>query len=86
MKTLHQILNMKNINLRNSLFSLVILLSIFSYAFLHTIETPSASVNPSLEVEQIEMENLSTQEMVMPDVKIVKHAVELLKNMVPIAQ
>jgi hypothetical protein len=77
---------MKNNNLRTSIFSLVILLSISSYAFLHTIETPTSSIDPSLEVEQLELENLSTKEMVMPDVKIVKHAVELLKNMLPISQ
>lgn len=86
MKTLQQILKMKNNNLRTSLFSLVILLSISSYAFLNTIETPNSSIDPSVEVEQIEIENLSTQETVMPDVKIVKKAVELLKNMVPISQ
>ena len=77
---------MKNNNLRTSLFSLVILLSISSYAFLHTIETPNASIDPSIEVEQIEMENLSAQETVMPDVKIVKTAVKLLRNMVPVIQ
>ena len=77
---------MKNINLRTSLFSLVILLSISSYAFLHTIDTPVASIEASLGIEQVEMENMSTQETVMPDIKIVKHAVELLKNMVPISQ
>lgn len=53
---------------------------------MYTIETPSTSIDPSLEVEQLELENLSTKEMVMPDVKIVKHAVELLKNMLPISQ
>lgn len=77
---------MKNNNLRTSLFSLVILLSISSYAFLHTIEAPSTAIDPSLEVEQIEIDHLSTQEALMPDVKIVKRAVELLKNMVPISQ
>lgn len=87
MKTLQQILKMKNNNLRTSLFSLVILLSISSYAFLHTIEAaPSTAIDPSLEVEQIEIDHLSTQEALMPDVKIVKRAVELLKNMVPISQ
>ncbi|MFK8010292.1 MAG: hypothetical protein AB8H03_28315 [Saprospiraceae bacterium] len=77
---------MKNNKLQTSLFSLVILLSIFSYAFLHTIETPSSSIDPSLDIEQIEIEKLSTQETLMPDVKIVKTAVELLKNMVPVSQ
>lgn len=86
MKTLQQILKMKNNNLRTSLFSLVILLSIFSYVFLNTIETPTASIDPSLEVEQIEIEKIQSQETLMPDVKIVKTAVELIKNMVPVTQ
>lgn len=77
---------MKNNNLKTSLFSFVILLSIFSYAFLNTIESPTKTIDPSVELEQIEMENLSTQESLMPDVKIVKTAVELLKNMIPVSQ
>jgi hypothetical protein len=72
---------MKNSNLRTSLFSLIILLSISSFAFLHTIEAPDANFDTSLEVE---IENISTQETIMPDVKIVKTAVEFLKNMVPV--
>ena len=74
---------MKNSNLRTSLFSLIILLSISSFAFLHTIEAPDANFDTSLEVE---IENISTQETIMPDVKIVKTAVEFLKNMVPVPQ
>ncbi len=86
MKTLQQILKMKNNNLRTALFSLIILLSISSYAFLNTIEAPNANFDPSLEVEQVELENISSQETVMPDVKIVKTAVDFLKNMVPVPQ
>lgn len=77
---------MKNNNLRTSLFSLIILLSISSYAFLHTIEAPNANFDASLEVEKVELENISSQETIMPDVKIVKMAVEFLKNMVPVPQ
>ena len=57
------------------------MLSISSFAFLHTIEAPDANFDTSLEVE---IENISTQETIMPDVKIVKTAVEFLKNMVPV--
>ena len=86
MKTLQQILKMKNSNLRTSLFSLIILLSISSYAFLHSIEAPDANFDSSLEVQQVELENMSSPEAIMPDVKIVKMAVEFLKNMVPVPQ
>ena len=84
MKTLQQILKMKNRNIRTSLFTLIILLSISSYAFLHTVETPNAKFDTSLEVEQVDLENISPQEAVMPDVKIVKTAVEFLRNMISI--
>jgi hypothetical protein len=77
---------MKNNKLRTILFSLVILLSIFSYAFLSTVETPSTSIDSSLGIKNIEVENLPSNETLMPDVKIVKTAVELLKSMIPISQ
>jgi hypothetical protein len=75
---------MKNNNIRTSLFALIILISISSYAFLHSIETPNANLDSSLKVEQIELENISSQEPIMPDVKIVKMAVDFLKNMVTV--
>lgn len=86
MKTLQQIFKMKNNNLRTSLFSIIILLSIGSYAFLHTIEAPQTNVNPTLEIEQVDVESLNKQETIMPDVKIVKKTFEFLKNMVPVTQ
>lgn len=76
---------MKNNNLRTSLFSLVISLSIVCYAFLHTIEIPNTNIDPSLEVDQVEIENIANQETVMPDVKIVKTAFEFFKKMVPVS-
>lgn len=77
---------MKNYNLRTFLFSVVIILSISCYAFLHTIEASNNKLKPSLEVDQIELENMSSQEIMMPDVKIVKTGVEFLKNMFHVSQ
>lgn len=86
MKTLQQILKMKNNNLRTSLFSVIILLSIGCYAFLNTIEVPQTNVNSNFELDQVEVESLKKQETIMPDVKIVKSTIEFLKNMVPVTQ
>lgn len=86
MGTLQQILKMKNKNIQTSIFSLIILLSISSYAFLNTIDSSNVNLDQSLEVEQVELEKITSQETLMPDVKIVKTAIEILKNMVPVPQ
>ena len=86
MRTLQQILKMKNKNIQTSIFSLIILLSISSYAFLNTIDSSNVNFDQSLEVEQVELEKITSQETLMPDVKIVKTAIEILKNMVPVPQ
>lgn len=86
MGTLQQILKMKNKNIQTSIFSLIILLSISCYAFLNTIDSSNVNLDQSLEVEQVELEKITSQETLMPDVKIVKTAIEILKNMVPVPQ
>ena len=75
---------MKNKSIRNSLFALVIILSLFSHAYLNSVSI-SGTVEPGF--EKIQMEDMSIQnETVLPDVKIVEKAANFLKNMLPISQ
>jgi hypothetical protein len=77
---------MKKNKFQTALFSMVILLSLFSYAFLSTVKTPSTTIDSLLGIENMEVDKLHSNETLMPDVKIVKTAVELLKSMIPISQ
>ena len=74
---------MKNKSIRNSLFALVVLLSIFSYTYLNSV---SVSSNVEVGIENIQMEDITAKnEATLPDVKIIEKAANLLKNMLPVS-
>ena len=75
---------MKNKNIQTSLFSLVIILSMCCCIFINTLSSSNLDLNSEIPKEEIKAgEIILESETSLSDVKIVKTAIELLKNMTP---
>lgn len=70
---------MKSKNLKSTLFTFIILLSICSFTYLNTLSPKTNTPTDSLKMEQLELQT----ESVLPDVKLAEKAIDLVKKMLP---
>ncbi|MEL6922852.1 MAG: hypothetical protein AAFO94_02315 [Bacteroidota bacterium] len=73
----------KSIGLRSALFTLLILASIGSYVYLNLVDVVNESVDPTPLQLQAETEQSENQQVLMPDVEIIKRVVEKGLDLIP---
>ncbi len=73
---------MKKTSLRNLLIALLVFTSLASYIYLNTVELHADHATPAVNIE-VEQENREDNEMILPDVQMVKRILEHTKSMVP---
>ncbi len=74
---------MKKNSLQKIIFALLIVTSLASYIYLNTVEVDLPSNSTEIKAELEEEEKLDDQEMLLPDVKFIKHILEKSKKIIP---
>ena len=73
---------MKKSSTRITLLAMLVFASLCSYVFLNTVSAKAISSNPDATEETIEMET-DQQQLIMPDVELLKKVVESGKRLLP---
>lgn len=78
---------MKKLNARTVLVALVVLTSLMSYIFLNTVELDTTTSNAAYQLveseEEAEEEAVSNTRLLLPEVALIKKALETGKSLIP---